>query len=71
MTDAQLQAKAIICAALIQNRAFDVDALGSPNKSISAHKLTHLTELTERIYDALMGPADRGVRTLELQPERA
>ena len=57
MTDGQIQAKAIICAALIQNRAFDVDALGSSNKSIRDHKLTHLRDLTERIYEALIdGP---------------
>jgi hypothetical protein len=55
MTDGQIQAKAIICAALIQSRSFDVDALGSANKSISDHKLTHLTALTGRIYEALIG----------------
>ena len=74
MTDGQLQAKAIICAALIQNRAFDVDALGSPNKSISDHKLTHLTSLTDRIYTALMGEptGQPALSTLMPQlPERA
>ena len=55
MTDGQIQAKAIICAALIQGRAFDVDALGSVNKSISDHKLMHLMTLTGRIYEALAG----------------
>jgi hypothetical protein len=53
MTDGQLQAKAIICAALIQSRIFDVDALGSLNKSISDHKLAHLKDLTGRIYEAI------------------
>jgi hypothetical protein len=54
MTDGQIQAKAIICAALIQSRSFDADALASPNKSISDHKLMHLKDLTIRIYDALI-----------------
>jgi hypothetical protein len=54
MTDGQIQAKAIICAALIQNRSFDVDTLASPNKSISDHKLMHLKDLTSRIYEALI-----------------
>ena len=53
MTDAQVQAKAAIAAALIQTRCIDPEALGSPNKDISNHKLTHLRELTERIYAAL------------------
>ena len=53
MTDAQLQAKAIIAAALIQSRSVDAEGLGSLNKDISKHKLTHLCELTERIYVAL------------------
>jgi hypothetical protein len=55
MTDGQIQAKAIICAALIQSRTFDVDALGSANKSISDHKLAHLKDLTGRIYEAIIG----------------
>src|SRR5712691_2210069 len=55
MTDGQIQAKAIICAALIQSRTFDSDALGSANKSISDHKLTHLMALPGRIYEALFG----------------
>jgi hypothetical protein len=48
MTDGQIQAKAIICAALIQSRTFDSDALGSANKSISDHNLTHLTAVPTR-----------------------
>jgi hypothetical protein len=53
MNDAQIQTKATIAAALIQSRAIDVEALGSPNKDISNHKLIHLRDLTERIYAAL------------------
>jgi hypothetical protein len=53
VSDAQVQAKAAIAAALIQTRCIDPEALGSPNKDISNHKLTHLRELTERIYAAL------------------
>ena len=53
MTDAQIQAKATIAAALIQSRTIDADALGSLNKDISSHKLAHLRDLTERIYSAL------------------
>jgi hypothetical protein len=53
MTDAQIQARATIAAALIQSRTIDADTLGSQNKDISNHKLTHLRELTERIYAAL------------------
>ena len=53
MTDVQLQAKAIIAAALIQSRSIDAEALASPNKDISNHKLTHLRDLTDRIYAAL------------------
>ena len=53
MTDAQIQAKATIAAALIQSRTVDADTLGSLNKNISNQKLTHLRELTERIYVAL------------------
>jgi hypothetical protein len=53
MTDAQIQGKAIIAAALIQSRAIDPEPLASPNKDISNHKLTHLRELTDRIYNAL------------------
>jgi len=53
MTDAQIQAKAIIAAALIQSRAIDPEPLASLNKDISSHKLAHLRDLTERIYTAL------------------
>jgi hypothetical protein len=53
MNEAQIQAKATIAASLIQSRAIDVEALGSPNKDISNHKLVHLRDLTERIYSAL------------------
>lgn len=53
MTDAQIQAKATIAAALIQSRAVDAEALGSLNKDISNHKLAHLKELTERVYAAI------------------
>ena len=53
MTDGQVQAKAAIAAALIQTRCIDPEALGSPNKDISNHKLAHLRDLTERIYAAL------------------
>jgi hypothetical protein len=55
MTDAQIQAKATIAAALIQSRSVDAETLGSMNKDISNHKLAHLRELTERIYAALAG----------------
>ena len=54
MTDAQIQAKVIIAAALIQSRGIDPESLASLNKDISNHKLTHLRELTERIYAALV-----------------
>jgi hypothetical protein len=53
VTDAQIQAKAIIAAALIQSHGVDPQGLASMNKDISNHKLTHLRELTERIYAAL------------------
>ena len=53
MTDAQIQAKATIAAALIQSRSIDAEALGSLNKDISNHKLAHLRELTDRIYAAI------------------
>ena len=53
MTDAQIQAKVTIAAALIQSRSVDTEALGSLNKDISNHKLNHLRDLTERIYAAL------------------
>jgi hypothetical protein len=53
MTDAQIQAKAIIAAALIQSRAIDPEAMASLNKDISGHKLGHLRDLTDRIYSAI------------------
>lgn len=53
MTEAHIQAKATIAAALIQSRSVDAEALGSLNRDISNHKLAHLRELTERIYNAL------------------
>ena len=53
MTDAHIQAKAIIAAALIQSRGIDPEGLASMNKDISNHKLAHLRELTDRIYLAL------------------
>jgi hypothetical protein len=53
MTDGQIQAKAIVAAALIESRAIDPGPLASPNKDISQHKLAHLRELTDRIYLAL------------------
>jgi hypothetical protein len=53
MTDSQIHAKAIIAAALIQSRAIDPESMASLNKDISAHKLAHLRELTDRIYSAL------------------
>jgi hypothetical protein len=53
MTDAEIQAKATIAAALIQSRSVDAEALGSLNKDISNHKLAHLRDLTERIYAAI------------------
>jgi hypothetical protein len=53
MTESQIQAKAIIAAALIQSRGVDPEGLASNNKDISKHKLAHLKELTDRIYTAL------------------
>jgi hypothetical protein len=53
MTEAQIQAKATIAAALIQSRSIDAEALGSLNKDISNHKLAHLRDLTDRIYAAI------------------
>ena len=58
MTDAQIQAKAIIAAALIESRAIDPGPLASLNKDISNHKLAHLRELTDRIFNALAKDAD-------------
>jgi hypothetical protein len=53
MTDAQVQVKAIIAAALIWSRAIDPEGLVSANKDISNHKLAHLRDLTARIYAAI------------------
>jgi hypothetical protein len=53
MTDGQIQARAIIAAALIQSRGIDPESLASLNKDISNHKLVHLRDLTDRIYAAL------------------
>ena len=54
MTDAQVQTKAIIAAALIQSRAVDPEGLGSGLKDVADHKLRRLRELTNRIYDAIV-----------------
>jgi hypothetical protein len=51
----QIQAKAIIAAALIQSRVIDPEPLASLNKDISSYKLAHLRDLTERIYTILTG----------------
>jgi len=59
MSDAQIQSKAIIAAALIQSRSIDPESLASLNKDISNHKLAHLRDLTERIYGALVGEGAR------------
>ena len=53
MTEAQVQTKAIIAAALIQSRAVDPEGLGSGLKDVAEHKLRRLRELTNRIYDAI------------------
>jgi hypothetical protein len=53
MTDAQVQVKAMIAAALIWSRAIDPEGLVSSNKDISNHKLAHLRDLTNRIYAAI------------------
>jgi hypothetical protein len=53
MTDGQVQAKAIIAAAIMQSRGVDIEGLASTNKDISNRKLAHLRELTDRIYAAL------------------
>jgi hypothetical protein len=62
MTDTQIQAKAIIAAALIQSRGIDAEGLASLNNDISNHKLAHLRELTERIYVALVADSSDSVR---------
>ena len=53
MTDAQIQAKATIAAALISSRVIDPEGLASGLKEVSEHKLTRLRELTDRIYEAI------------------
>jgi hypothetical protein len=53
MTDAQIHAKAVIAAALIESRTVDPQGLASSNKDISNNKLVHLRDLTERIYRVL------------------
>jgi hypothetical protein len=53
MTDAEIHAKAVIAAAIIQSRGVDIEGLASNNRDISKHKVAHLRELTERIYNAL------------------
>jgi len=53
MDSADIQAKAVIAAAIIQSRGVDPEGLASPNKDISNKKLMHLRDLTERIYAAL------------------
>ncbi len=53
MTDSEILARATIAAALISSRAIDPQPLASANKDISAHKLTTLRDLTDRIYNAL------------------
>jgi hypothetical protein len=55
MTDAQIHAKAVIAAALIESRTVDPQGLASSNKDISNNKLAHLRDLTERIYQVLTG----------------
>ena len=56
MTDVQIHAKAVLAAAIIQSRGVDIEGLASKNRDISNHKLAHLRELTERIYEALATP---------------
>lgn len=58
MTEAQIHAKAVIAAAIIQSRGVDVEGLASVNKDLSNRKLAHLQELTERIYHALAASSD-------------
>jgi hypothetical protein len=53
MSDAQIHAKAVIAAAIIQSRGVEIEGLASNNRDISNHKVAHLRELTERIYNAL------------------
>ena len=60
MTDAEIRTRAIIAAALIQSRTIDPEGLASGNKAISDHKLTHLRDLTDRIYSAIAADHQRG-----------
>ena len=53
MTDAQIQAKVTIAAALISSRAIEPEPLASQNKDISSRKVAHLRLLTEHIYAAI------------------
>jgi hypothetical protein len=53
MTDAQIQARATIAAALISSRVIDPEGLASGLKEVSEHKLIRLRELTDRIYEAI------------------
>jgi len=57
MSDAHIQAKATIAAAIIQSRGVDIEGLASANKDVSNRKVAHLQDLTERIYQAIA--ADR------------
>ena len=54
MNDSHIQAKAIIAAALIHSRAIDAEGLASGNRDISNHKLTHLRDLTNRVFAAII-----------------
>jgi len=56
MTEVQIHAKAVLAAAIIQSRGVDIEGLASNNRDISNHKLAHLRDLTERIYEALSTP---------------
>jgi hypothetical protein len=58
MNDVRIQAKAIIAAALIQSRAIDAEGLASGNRDISKHKLMHLRDLTNRVFEALADDDD-------------
>ena len=63
MTDPQIQARATIAAALIQSRAVDPEGLASGVKSVSNLKVSHLKDLTERIYAALAADAETRTTT--------
>ena len=53
MNEAQIHAKAVIAAAIIQSRGVDIEGLSSANRDVSNRKVAHLQELTERIYNAI------------------